>query len=179
MATIIRELTREDEILSLRPMVIEYFQIICGHLKNDFDVLIAPSDLAETMMETPEKFIPPSGRGYVVESDDDLIGMIFLKPLAKDSLEIKRLYLRKAARRQGLGRRLVRHVIEVARDLGTSDLYLDSIPSLKSAIALYEEEGFERIGPYGGSEIAAQDLLRPLGIYMHLSLNSQKPDTNC
>ena len=177
MAATIRELTGTDEVLELEPMVLEYFRIVCGHLKRDFDILISPSEPTGSMMAQPEKFIPPLGRGYVAVQDEALVGMVFLKPLRAPDFEIKRLYLRNEARGQGLGKRLVRHAVDVARELGVRDLYLDSIPSLKEAISLYESEGFQHVGPYPGSEIASYDILREVGVYMHLSLNSAESDT--
>lgn len=174
----IRELTSADEVLELEPIVLEYFRIICGHLKRDFDVQIAPAEPTGDMMAQPEKFIPPLGRGFVAEQDNALLGMVFLKPLREPNFEIKRLYLRTEARGQGLGKRLVRQSVEVARQIGARNLYLDSIPSLKEAISLYESEGFQHVGAYPGSEIASYDMLRDVGVYMHLSLNSDPSDTN-
>ncbi|NNE88466.1 MAG: GNAT family N-acetyltransferase [Silicimonas sp.] len=173
----IRELTSVSEVLELEPMVLEFFRIVCGHLKKDFDVSMPPSEPTSNMMATPEKFVLPQGRGFVAEHDGMLMGMIFLKPQRPPKFEIKRLYLRTEARGLGVGKQLVRHVIAVARSLGASDLYLDSIPSLKEAVSLYEGEGFQHVGPYSGSEIASYDMLRDLGVYMHLSLNSKSADT--
>lgn len=177
MSAIIRELKTAEEVAALEPMVQEYFRIVCGFLKSDFDVQMSPDALTANMMDSLENFIPPKGRGYVAEQDGALIGMIFLKPIRESEIEIKRLYLRSQARGQGLGKRLVRHAIDAARALGTTDLYLDSIPSLRAAISLYEAEGFERREPYSGSEIASFDILREHGVYMHLSLSSAGADT--
>lgn len=166
----ISELTHAEEIASLEPMVLEYFRIVCGYLKSDFDVQISPEEPTANMMATPEKFIPPQGRSFVAKDDGALVGMICLKPLRGTQYEIKRLYVRSEARGTGLGKRLVRHLIDVGRDLGATDLYLDSIPSLSAAIALYAAEGFEMTDPYPGSEIRSYDMLRDLGVYMHKSL---------
>lgn len=173
----IRELTSLEDVAALEPLVLEFFRIICGYLKSDFDVQLSPEDPTATMMATPEKFIPPIGRGFVAEQDGTLLGMVFLKPLRGSQYEIKRLYLRIDARGTGLGKRLVRHVIQVAKDLGATDLYLDSIPSLTAALSIYEAEGFARTAPYSGSEIGSQDLLRDLGVYMHMALEPALTDT--
>ncbi|MEO9823985.1 MAG: GNAT family N-acetyltransferase [Paracoccaceae bacterium] len=177
MSVTIRELTNVEDVVALEPVVLEFFRIVCGFLKSDFDVHLSPEEPTATMMATPEKFIPPIGRGYVAEDDGSLIGMIFLKPLRDGEFEVKRLYLRHEARGLGLGKRLVRHVIKVATDLGASGLYLDSIPSLSAAISLYEAEGFAHTAPYPGSEIGSNDLLRELGVYMYLPLEPAIGDT--
>lgn len=178
MSIEIRELTKTEDVADLEPMVLEFFRIVCGFLKSDFDVQLAPEDPTATMMATPESFIAPLGRGFVVEDNGALIGMIFLKPLRDSEYEVKRLYLRQEARGTGLGKRLVRHVIQVAKDLGATTLYLDSIPSLSAAIALYEAEGFTHTTPYRGSEIGSNELLRDLGVYMQLSLDPKVGNTN-
>ena len=177
MTTTIRELTSVEEVVALEPMVLEFFRIVCGFLKADFDVQLSPEEPTGTMMATPEKFIPPLGRGFVAENDGILVGMIFLKPLRGTEYEVKRLYLRSEARGTGLGKRLVRRVVKVAKELGATGLYLDSIPSLSVAISLYEAEGFAFTTPYPGSEIGSNDLLRDLGVYMYLPLVAGPTDT--
>lgn len=173
----IRELSAIEDVIALEPMVLEYFRIVCGHLKSDYDVQLPPEEPTANMMAQPEKFIPPLGRGFVAEGEGALLGMIFLKPLRGSDYEVKRLYLRQDARGLGLGKKLVRHVIKVAQDLGVTGLYLDSIPSLSAAVALYKAEGFSHTQPYPGSEVGAYDMLREIGVYMHLPLASHRSDT--
>lgn len=173
----ISELTTVEDIASLEPMVLEYFRIVCGYLKTDFDVQISPEEPTANMMATPEKFIPPLGRSFVAKDGGALVGMICLKPLRGTQYEIKRLYVRTEARGTGLGKRLVRHLFDVAKKLGATDLYLDSIPSLSAATALYAAEGFEHTDPYTGSEIRSYEMLRDLGVYMHKSLEPSRADT--
>lgn len=177
MSVTIRELTKVEDVTDLEPMVLEFFRIVCGFLKSDFDVQLSPEEPTANMMATPEQFIPPLGRGYVAEDDGSLIGMIFLKPLRDGEFEVKRLYLRSEARGLGLGKRLVRHIVKAAKELGATGLYLDSIPSLSAAISLYEAEGFAFTTPYPGSEIGSYDMMRDIGVYMHLSLHTEPAET--
>jgi len=61
---------------------------------------------------------------------------------------MKRLYLRKEARGKGIGRVLANKIIEKARELGYKKMQLDTIETMKEAIALYKSMGFKEIKPY-------------------------------
>lgn len=61
---------------------------------------------------------------------------------------MKRLYVSPKGRGQGLGKALVREIIQLSRTLGYEKMYLDTLPTLSNAVKLYEKEGFNRVGPY-------------------------------
>lgn len=48
--------------------------------------------------------------------------------------------------RQGLGRRLLEHLGQVARQAGARQMFLEVRPSNEAALALYQRAGFETIG---------------------------------
>ena len=87
-------------------------------------------------------------------SDGELAGCCALRPIedvdCANAAEMKRLYVRKAFRGFGLGRRWPRAVLEAAVRLGyDSVLLLDTLlDDMESARALYEDLGFEEIPPY-------------------------------
>ncbi|HET6879657.1 MAG TPA: GNAT family N-acetyltransferase [Pirellulales bacterium] len=91
---------------------------------------------------------PPGGRLLLAYAGATPAGCVALRPLNVRDCEMKRLYVRQAFRGSGIGGRLVRELLESARDAGYSRILLDTLPSMKEAIALYESFGFRDIDPY-------------------------------
>lgn len=56
---------------------------------------------------------------------------------------------------QGLGRRLLAHLYDVARQAGARQVFLEVRPSNTAALALYERAGFETVGRRKGYYPAA------------------------
>ena len=64
--------------------------------------------------------------------------------------EIKRMYVRPQFRGLGLGKLMLNHLAEYARQHGVGVLRLETGIYQAEAMALYERWGFERIPPFGG-----------------------------
>ena len=80
------------------------------------------------------------------------------------------------ARREGIGRELLRHFVDDARWLNAAQIFLEVRASNLAAIALYEAEGFmpvaRRLGYYPG---AAADAPREDALVMRRALREQVP----
>ena len=63
--------------------------------------------------------------------------------------ELKRMYVRPAFRGLGLGRQLLEHLTDHARQRGVPLLRLETGIHQEAAIALYEAAGFRRCPPFG------------------------------
>ncbi len=77
-----------------------------------------------------------------------------------NACEMKRLYVRRAFRGLGLGRRLAEAVLDRARQAGYACILLDTLDGMQTARSLYEELGFREVPPYYPSPIAGTHYLR-------------------
>jgi putative acetyltransferase len=93
----------------------------------------------------------PAIRFFTVRDDDGtLLGCGALKRLADDHGEIKSMRTADGALGRGVGSAMLGHLIGVARAEGMSRLSLETGNSFAAANRLYQREGFERCGPFGG-----------------------------
>ena len=124
---------------------------------------------AEELAALPGAYAPPRGLLMLAGPADAAIGCIALRPLAVagsssgETAEVKRLYVRPAARGTGLGKRLVQTVIDGARAIGYRELKLDTLDRMAEARSLYTQLGFGECAPYYDNPIpGAVYMTRPL-----------------
>ena len=95
----------------------------------------------------------PAIRFFTVRDENGaLLGCGALKRLANDHGEIKSMRTADTALGRGVGSALLDHLVGVARASGMTRLSLETGNSDTFAAAnrLYQREGFERCGPFGG-----------------------------
>ncbi|MCS7056658.1 MAG: GNAT family N-acetyltransferase [Thermoflexales bacterium] len=96
-------------------------------------------------MQLPGAYAPPHGRLLLGLTETQVAGMAALQPVDALTGEIRRLYVRPAARRQGVGRGLVAALIEAARQAGYALLRLEMLEAMREAQALFRSLGFREI----------------------------------
>ena len=105
----------------------------------------------------PGDYAPPSGQLLLAFVGEALAGCGGLRALPDadraNACEMKRLYVRPAFRRFGLGRLLAQALLDEARRAGYSAMLLDTLDEMESARALYSTLGFVEIAPYYYSPI--------------------------
>jgi putative acetyltransferase len=118
----------------------------------------------EELANLPGEYIAPYGALLLALVDGEIAGCCAMRPMIAvhypDACEMKRLYVRKAFRRLGLGRQLAETVLEAARVAGYHHLLLDTLSDMESARALYEDLGFVEIPPYYHNPIPGAHYLK-------------------
>lgn len=90
----------------------------------------------------PGKYAEPGGRILLARHAGAVVGCAALRPLDSASCELKRVYVRPAARGRSLGRDLVEYMIREAREAGYATMHLDVLPEFAAARQLYQSLGF-------------------------------------
>jgi ribosomal protein S18 acetylase RimI-like enzyme len=136
----IAPVTSPDQIATARRLFKEY--------EASLGIELTFQGFAQEVAALPGAYAPPAGRLFLATDGAEPEGCVALRPLGGGLCEMKRLYVRPAARGERLGRRLAEAVIREARALSYERMRLDTLPSMKEAFALYQTLGFREIAPY-------------------------------
>jgi len=81
----------------------------------------------------------------VIETEGEVRGHAVLQVAAGEA-ELLNLCIGSGWRQRGLGRAFLRHMVDLAREAGAANLFLEVRVSNEAAIALYAGEGFSQVG---------------------------------
>jgi putative acetyltransferase len=141
----ISEVERSGQLAEVRAMFVEY-----GNLLLERHAGVCMGSFQEETDGLPGAYAPPAGALLIAECAGTAIGCVGLRPLEPGSGEMKRLYVRPQARGTGAGRKLVKGLLDLARQRGLARVRLDTLPHMIEAIALYRSFGFKQIDEYAG-----------------------------
>jgi ribosomal protein S18 acetylase RimI-like enzyme len=105
-------------------------------------------DFDKELAELPGEYVLPDGCLILAMDETNAVGCVALRKIDNDICEMKRLYVKPSSRGEGVGRKLVKAIIEEAEKIGYTYMRLDTVPAMKEAIALYRSMGFYKVEPY-------------------------------
>jgi ribosomal protein S18 acetylase RimI-like enzyme len=112
----------------------------------------------------PGDYAEPAGALLLALVDGEPAGCVAMRPLPEsdhvNACEMKRLYVKRAFRKFGLGRRLAQQLMDQATQAGHSCMLLDTLDDMEAARGLYETLGFYEIPPYYFNPIAGAHYLK-------------------
>jgi len=147
------------------PSDVEQARRLFREYETSLDVDLCFQGFEQELAGLPGKYAPPRGRLLLALAGATPAGCAPLRPLADSVCEMKRLYVRPAARGTRLGRRLAETIIGEAQAIGYARMRLDTLPFMREAIRLYRSLGFVEIAPYSESPVVG-------ALFMELVISS-------
>jgi GNAT superfamily N-acetyltransferase len=102
----------------------------------------------------PQELRPPGGAFLVGFAGDEAVAGGGVRRLADGVGEIKRMYVRPAARSRGVAGALLAALESSALSLGFTTVRLDTGPKQSHALRLYRQAGYVEIEPYNDNPFA-------------------------
>lgn len=111
----------------------------------------------------PGQYGAPQGQILLAWHGSEVVGCVAMRALEGTICEMKRLFVRPAARGQQTGRQLALAIGQCARQAGYTHLRLDTLSSMVPALQLYASLGFTDIpayvfNPHAGARFLELDL---------------------
>ena len=110
-------------------------------------VSLAHQNFVAEFASLPGSYAPPDGCLLLAWQDGKVVGCAALRRVDDTTCEMKRVYVRPAARGTKLGRSLVERILVEARAAGYARVCLDVLPEFTVALQVYLSLGFEDAPP--------------------------------
>ncbi len=85
----------------------------------------------------------------IARIDGHAVGCGALREVSKETVEIKRMFVRNLHRRKGISKKILKALESTAGEFGYKNIWLETGEAQPEAIRLYESSGYHRIPRYG------------------------------
>jgi diamine N-acetyltransferase len=143
-----------DDLQALRNISIETFRETF-ETQNSPENLNAYLEHAFDRERLEEEMSQPESRFFFIEKNGKTAGYLKVntgnaqsEEMGDDSLEVERIYISSRFQKQGLGKILFNHALDLAREEGKERVWLGVWEKNENAIAFYEKLGFIRRGAH-------------------------------
>ena len=140
----------DDDVVT--DLITEYLTWALTRLRDEYGIteLVADPDEVRSSLVGLR---PPAGEIVLAQTEGRPAGVAAMRWLARDTAEIKRMYVPERYRGRRIGARLLDRLLADADATGARVVRLDSVRFMDDARALYLSRGFVERSPYEGTEI--------------------------
>jgi GNAT superfamily N-acetyltransferase len=118
------------------------FREYADHLSTD----LCFQNFSEELKNIEHIYGPPEGSLLFAEDlSGNQLGCVSIRKLNAATCELKRMYVRPEFRKQGIGKILLDHALDIAGQLGYKQIRLETLPAMKEARQLYFSRGFSEV----------------------------------
>jgi putative acetyltransferase len=146
------------------PRSLDAAREIVREYARGLDVDLCFQNFDAELAALPGEYAPPTGYLLLAYVEGALAGCGAYRALPEadyaNACEMKRLYVRPAYRKFGLGRVMAQALMDEARRSGYSAMLLDTLDDMEAARGLYGSLGFEEVAPYYFNPIAGAHYLK-------------------
>ena len=141
MITIIRAST-PDEYLQGALLFKEYAESL--------DFTLSFQNFEDELKILPAMYGKPTGALLLAKSEGKYIGAVGLRQIENEyTCEVKRMYIKPEYQGKGVGKMLMKSVLEEAKTMNYKTIKLDTLgPKMPAAVGLYKSFGFKETTPY-------------------------------
>ena len=134
-------------------------------MQHYFDEIAAAFgfETGTALVDAETAYAPPRGLFVVSGRDEEPRSCGGVQFLDDDRAEIKRMWVAREARGQGLAGALLAHLEELILASGRHTALLDTNSTLAPAVGLYESRGYRRVPDYNGNADADVWFAKGLG----------------
>ncbi len=165
-----RQVENKTQMEQANALIREYLDWLNVRIKREYGIEFDVEAMVHSDLSDPHKFYPPDGRFYLVCFGGQIAGVGCLKKLKDGVGEVQRMYVPEEFRGKGIGRAIVKRLVEDARAIGYRKLKLESLAFLDAAHSLYRSLGFQRIDPYAGNSMESYQATGQLNQYYAITI---------
>ena len=134
------------------PALVEATREIFCEYATSLAVDLSFQGFAQELLDLPGEYAGPTGCLLLALVDGAVAGCGAYRRITDvdypNACEMKRLYVRRAYRRFGLGRQIAQALIDDARRARYSSMLLDTLDDMEAARELYVSLGFVEVPPF-------------------------------
>jgi len=102
----------------------------------------------DELMEIKTMYGLPEGGIILCKIGDEFIGCVGIRKIDNNTAELKRMFIKPASQKKGIGKALLEKAVELAKKYNYTTIRLDTLNYMTPAIKFYKKYGFYEIPAY-------------------------------